>query len=241
MPDRFAILLDGGFVRNKLGELKRAELIAAGGDPQKDYPLEEVFPSADDVVKLADRIKHHSRLVASELFRIYYYDSPPMGGSKKNPISGRKYDFEGNKVHGLNQRLQDTLAQTSDVAVRRGETVFRGWYLRDFALEEIAKTQRPLKGEDLAPDIQQKGVDLRIGLDVALISIKRIVDTIVLVSGDADLVPAMKFARREGLRVYLDTMGGKVRSNLTEHSDYHFNSSPLPPPPTPPAPPTPAA
>ena len=35
----------------------------------------------------------------------------------------------------------------------------------------------------------------------AMYVLKRIVEIIVLVTGDSDLVPAMKFARREGLRV----------------------------------------
>ncbi|MEP7224437.1 MAG: NYN domain-containing protein [Actinomycetota bacterium] len=71
----------------------------------------------------------------------------------------------------------------------------------------------------------QKGVDLRIGLDVALLSLRRIVDTIVLATGDSDFIPALKFARREGLRVYLDTMGAPVRPELVEHADFVLNSS----------------
>lgn len=72
------------------------------------------------------------------------------------------------------------------------------------------------------PDVEQKGVDLRIGLDVAMLAFRRIVDIVVLVSGDSDLVPAMKLARREGLRVYLDPMGSRVRPSMTEHADFVF-------------------
>ena len=52
-----------------------------------------------------------------------------------------------------------------------------------------------------------KGVDLRIGLDIARLSLRRLVDVIVVVTGDSDMVLAFKFARREGVRVYLDHMG----------------------------------
>ena len=48
---------------------------------------------------------------------------------------------------------------------------------------------------------------MRIGLDVAALALKRLVGAVVLVSGDADMVPALRFARREGLRTYLHTMG----------------------------------
>lgn len=50
----------------------------------------------------------------------------------------------------------------------------------------------------------QKGVDIRTGLDIARIAVKRIVDIIVLVTGDSDFVPVMKFARTEGIKVYLE-------------------------------------
>ncbi len=47
---------------------------------------------------------------------------------------------------------------------------------------------------------------MRIGLDIAWLSLKRIVDAVVLVTGDSDFVPAMKFARKEGIRVYLEAL-----------------------------------
>ena len=61
---------------------------------------------------------------------------------------------------------------------------------------------------------------MRIGLDIASLALKRLVSAVVLVTADSDLVPAMKFARREGLRVYLDTLGGGwVRPELKVHAD----------------------
>lgn len=65
----------------------------------------------------------------------------------------------------------------------------------------------------------QKGVDIRIGLDIAWIAIKGLADVLVLVTGDSDFVPAMKFARKEGLRVYLDAMGHGIRRELKAHAD----------------------
>ena len=42
---------------------------------------------------------------------------------------------------------------------------------------------------------------------------------LVLVAGDSDFVPAMKFARREGVQLYLVTLGHAVRDAMLEHSD----------------------
>jgi uncharacterized LabA/DUF88 family protein len=41
----------------------------------------------------------------------------------------------------------------------------------------------------------------------------------VVVSGDSDLVPAFKFARREGMRVYLDHLKHGVMRELKAHAD----------------------
>lgn len=71
----------------------------------------------------------------------------------------------------------------------------------------------------MVPNIQQKGVDLRIGLDIARLALREVVQAIAVVTGDSDLVPAFKFARREGVRVYLDHMGMPVRRELNAHAD----------------------
>lgn len=47
----------------------------------------------------------------------------------------------------------------------------------------------------------------------------QMVDIIVVVTGDSDLVPAFRFARREGVRVFLDHMGHGVRRELKAHAD----------------------
>ncbi len=88
------------------------------------------------------------------------------------------------------------------------------------ALASLSKTPRPVTAKDFVPDMGQKGVDIRIGLDIARISVKRIVDIIVLITGDSDFVPVMKFARTEGLKVYLEPLGHAVRRELKVHADF---------------------
>jgi uncharacterized LabA/DUF88 family protein len=65
----------------------------------------------------------------------------------------------------------------------------------------------------------QKGVDLRIGLDIARLALRDMVRIIVVFTGDSDLVPAFKFARREGIKIYLNTLGHGVRRELKAHAD----------------------
>lgn len=60
---------------------------------------------------------------------------------------------------------------------------------------------------------------MRIGFDMAALTLKRHADVIVLVAGDSDFVPAMKFARREGAQLFLVTLGHAIRPEMKEHAD----------------------
>jgi uncharacterized LabA/DUF88 family protein len=90
-------------------------------------------------------------------------------------------------------------------------------YIRE--LEKIIRAWREICERDVSLDLRQKGVDMRIGLDIASMSIKGQVDTIVLVTGDSDFVPAAKLARREGVEFLLDPLWQQVSDGLSEHVD----------------------
>ena len=78
---------------------------------------------------------------------------------------------------------------------------------------------KDLKPEDVHVELRQKGIDMKIGVDIASLALKRFVDRIVLISGDSDFVPAAKLARREGIDFILDPMGADVEPMLFEHID----------------------
>lgn len=46
--------------------------------------------------------------------------------------------------------------------------------------------------------------------------------TLVVVTGDSDFIPVFKLARREGVWVYLETLGHGVRHELKAHADLVF-------------------
>lgn len=66
-----------------------------------------------------------------------------------------------------------------------------------------------MKEKDFCLEIDQKGVDMKIGLDIASLAYKKQVDQIVLISGDSDFVSAAKLARREGIDFILDPLGSR--------------------------------
>lgn len=76
-----------------------------------------------------------------------------------------------------------------------------------------------IKENDFQFKAEQKGVDMRIGLDIASMAYKKQVDQIVLISGDSDFVSAAKLARREGIDFILDPLFANIKPNLFEHID----------------------
>lgn len=102
-------------------------------------------------------------------------------------------------------------------AVRRGVLKFRG-----FVLKKIPYTPTtPLTDDDFEPSFEQKGVDMRIGLDMAIMAENRSADRLVLATNDTDCIPAMKHARRSGIQVVLIVLPGcKPAPELLAHCDY---------------------
>lgn len=76
-----------------------------------------------------------------------------------------------------------------------------------------------IQTNDVALGLRQKGVDMRIAIDIASLTLKKQVSTIVLVAGDSDFVPAAKLARREGMEFILDPLWQNVNDDLFEHID----------------------
>lgn len=109
------------------------------------------------------------------------------------------------------------------MALRLGVVKDNGqWQIYSTKVKELLNGDADIKSlteNDVYLNIRQKGIDMKIGVDIASPSLKRFVDTIVLFSGDADFVPAAKLARREGVDFILDPMNANVDPQLFEHID----------------------
>ncbi len=106
-----------------------------------------------------------------------------------------------------------------------------GYKLTESATKKICRRQitaMDLTETDFTLDIIQKGVDMRIGLDIASMAYKKQVDRIVLIAGDSDFVPAAKHARREGIDFILDPLWQKIKPSLMEHIDGLESKTPMP-------------
>ncbi|MGA7437668.1 MAG: NYN domain-containing protein [Luteibacter sp.] len=105
------------------------------------------------------------------------------------------------------------------------------WTIKPDAIEKLLKGSLAFDDMDadhIVPNARQKGVDMRIGIDVTTLALKRRVDQIVLMAGDADFVPAAKQARREGIDFILDPLWGNIPDGLQEHIDGLRTTCPRP-------------
>jgi uncharacterized LabA/DUF88 family protein len=156
---------------------------------------------------LVERVAHACCAENERPLRFLYYDCAPYNGKAKLPISGNEYVFEGSDGW-----LRE-LAERDLFAVRRGVLKFRGFKARRIPA---------LADDDFRPDFEQKGVDMRIGLDLAGFAVRKSVDRVALVTSDIDCIPAMKLARIGGLQVVLVSVPGqKPAPDLLWHSDFH--------------------
>lgn len=202
MPEKYALLLDGGFVIKKLQK-------ALGQ-----------FPKPEDIEEACGRLQQHPLLADESLLRIYFYHAPPAQEALINPIDQKRLQLSATPIFRQNNSLLDRLEMMPNFALRLGETITHDWKIGSAAMKSLTcGSPRMLEANDLVPNTAQKGVDLRIGLDIARLSLRQLVSTIVVATGDSDLVPAFRFARREGIRVYLDHMGHKVRRELKADAD----------------------
>lgn len=209
--EKVAVLVDGGFFK------KRMRVIYG------------VLSPNDLAEKLINQCyshlrKHSVRKDACELYRIFYYDCPPLDKKVLHPLTGQMIDYSKKPSSLEAMEFLDILRQKRKVALRLGKLTGNGsdYVLPAYNVRKLCAgkiTRENLKPGDLKLDVRQKGVDMRIGLDIASLSFKRQVDRIVLIAGDSDFVPAAKLARREGIDFILDPMWNQISSDLMEHID----------------------
>lgn len=206
-----AVLVDGGFFLRRFPHIFPTKM---GNDP--DIVARAVLGLAVDHVRRLERTRN-------DLYRIFFYDCPPLTKKLHLPISGKPIDMAKTEPARFRLALHEALKRQRKIALRLGRlSDFADWQLKPAVLKQLRKRERDwaqLSDEDFEPGVRQKAVDMKIGLDIASLAYKHQVDQIVLVAGDADFVPAAKLARREGIDFILDPLWSAVPADLHEHID----------------------
>lgn len=182
---------------------------------------------------LAERRKHETRPATPDLagykpsetpaiYRIFFYDCPPLTKRVHYPISKKSLNLATTEEAKLRAAVHQELLRTRKVALRFGRLndKLAGWKPKSESVKKwLSSNIFDPSDDDFELDVQQKGVDMKLGLDIAAMAFKRQVDQIILVAADADFVPAAKLARREGIDVVLDPLGANYADDLADHVD----------------------
>jgi uncharacterized LabA/DUF88 family protein len=198
-----AILVDGGFYR------RRAARPFGHKDPEQ---------RADELLEYCRR---HTR---KRLYRIFYYDCPPSEKVVFHPLTRKSINLAKTPDHDWMVDFHKALVKRRKVALRRGELLETqsGYQLRAEKLKKLlsgAISVADLDEKDFSLDITQKGVDMRLGLDIATLAANGHVNQIIMIAGDSDFVPAAKHARRAGIDFVLDPLWARISESLHEHID----------------------
>lgn len=202
-----AVFVDGGFYTKRANELFGKKTPKQRAEELKLY------------------CHRHIQKSQSSLYRIFYYDCPPSDKRIYHPLHKGGVNLAKSNLYAWSNEFHQELLKKRKVAFRRGEILAHqnGFMIKPESIKELFSGKKRL--EDLTEfdfflDIKQKGVDMRLGLDIASVSQGGIVNQIIMIAGDSDFVPAAKTARKAGVDFILDPMWQEGISNsLLEHID----------------------
>ena len=164
------------------------------------------FLSADNIERIAHACVHTD---SEELWRIMFYHCREYDGEIVLPVSGEKSHWRPKTNY-----MFDDLARKDFFAVRLGTLAFRGWH------KKSVHKNNNLSDADFAPSFEQKGVDMRIGLDMASLAEQQRTDRLILITADTDLIPALKICRQRGIQIIaIEFPDRSISSRLKEHVD----------------------
>lgn len=159
----------------------------------------------------------------NHLYRIFYYDCTPSEKRVHHPLTNKCINFSKTEQHEFRVQFFEELKKKRKVALRLGYLRDSGnWIINPKHTKSLIRKDiniSTLKEEDFTYEFRQKGIDIKIGVDIASMAYKKLVDRIILIAGDADFVPAAKLARREGIDFILDPMWNPIDDFLFEHID----------------------
>lgn len=171
-----AILVDGGFYR------RRAQSVFG------DKTAEE------RAVELTNYCKRHLNTHGedNDLYRIFYYDCAPSKKRIYHPFLKQQVDLGKTDLFEWTTTFLNELKKKRKFAIRLGKLAEEQahYTIRPEVVKKLCNGKlnfTDLQEKDFCLEIDQKGVDMKIGLDIASMAYKQQVDQIVLIPEIATL------------------------------------------------------
>jgi len=157
-----------------------------------DHVITDEFPGQKIDYSLLSKNIVEQAGTDNEILRIYYYHCLPYQGNPPTREESQRF--------GQMQRFFRALQRTPRFEVRLGRLAFRG-------LDSQGN-----------PIVEQKRVDLLLGLDLVILAAKGLISRAFIVAGDSDLIPAITAAKGEGITIYL-VHGSRPSDDLLDEAD----------------------
>lgn len=214
-----AILIDGGFFIKRYKHIK-----GFSSEDSPDIMARNLVRYCFRHISRINSYRKRYDLHPTELHRIYFYDARPFDGDSQNPVTRKTISFRNTATYAFKQKLFDELKRQRKIALRLGflKNSSKAWLIKGPLTKPLIAekiTAKDITSNDVIYPLKQKGVDIKIGLDIATLAFKKQVGQMILIAGDSDFVPVAKFARQEGVDLILDPMLNNIDPKLHEHID----------------------
>lgn len=220
-----ALLVDGSFFIKRVQSFKRKYFNSSPDltpSQMVDCLKEVVWRHIDGGTSKGASLYYH--------YRTYFYDAPPLEIDRVHyPLTNdgeatpRMKHFTKDPEVMFRKAVLEELKKQKKLALRLGVVkADKEWRIKSTVVQQLIKKEREfssLTNEDFYYSVRQKGVDIKLGIDIATLSLNKYVRKIVLIAGDSDFVPAAKLARTNGVDFVLDAMRNPIEPSLFEHID----------------------
>lgn len=140
---RTAFLIDGGFFLRRYYRLVGSKTPEAAAKGLHDMCCQHLYPKK----RTNPDPNEPTTKRRSELYRIFYYDCPPLSKKAHNPVTGKAIDFSTTPLYAWRLRFLDELKKLRKVALRLGYLDDGYWILRGEPLKWLLN--RNVEVEDL--------------------------------------------------------------------------------------------
>lgn len=222
---KVAILIDGSFFIKRIQSLKKQKMSST-------EIVNELYKCVDFHLKKTYGMKKldedYQEYKEHGHYRTYFYDSYPFEKKVNHPLTNKVTDYSKTNTYEERIKILNQLKKSRKFALRMGYLKYdKSWNFDSQRQKKLIKkinnketiNYNDFEENDFKINLTQKGIDIKIGMDIATIALKKLANKIVLVSGDSDFAPAAKLARVEGVDFILDPMGIKIKEELEEHID----------------------
>lgn len=204
-----AIFIDTAFVVGRLRQYL----------PKDDY-----YHASKMVENIIQMVLKHAQHTEGELYRLYFYDCPPITKKVHKPISRELLDLSKSQEALFRNELHQLLDKQPKTQLRLGQLSISQdvWQLKAGVIKSLLWSKKQwydLTDEDFCLGIHQKGVGIQMGADMMALALKHQVDKMVVISSDDEFALIADKVRYEGIQLVLDTMHKHVSETVFLHID----------------------